>query len=525
MIGTRQATEDDVERIRDIFVATYGSDYAHPAYYDLQLLKQMVFDDNTVLLVAEDDDSGEVLGTASVLLEVGSHEDLLGEFGRLAVHPDGRHRGIGGLLMEGRLECVRERLHVAIVDNRVSHPFSQRISLEHGFVPVGFLPLKLRLNRRESLAVFTRFFDDALALRRNNPRIVPEAHKLAGLALANCGLPHDPIVDDSSASYPPDRFRLDELTTTGYSALLRVERGRVRSREIFGPVRLHYGLFKLRATRSNYLIALDGDEIVGGVGFAVDPVEKTARIFELVSIDDRPKRFLLESLEERCLELGVEYVEADVSADAPSMQRTLLELGYVPAAYLPAAAFQDVERIDIIRMVRLLVPPDVGDPVLVPEAGPIAETVTQAFANLSVLPRLAETIPAIGLFDGLTDEQARRLASLCGTRTFAPGETILTQGHSERLVYLVIDGSVTIEAGSPPREIGVVGAGESLGEMSLLSGLPASASARARTNTDTAVLDHNRLRELVRLRPDIALVIYRNFARDVSSKLRRMSEH
>ena len=37
------------------------------------------------------------------------------------------------------------------------------------------------------------------------------------------------------------------MTTDGFSTLLRMQRGRVHRREVFGPVRLHYGLFQLQA--------------------------------------------------------------------------------------------------------------------------------------------------------------------------------------------------------------------------------------------------------------------------------------
>lgn len=521
MIEIREARESDLDRICEIFRITYGGAYAHPEYYDPQQLKRMIFDDNTLLLVAEDTENKAILGTASVLLEIGSHEDLLGEFGRLAVDPEARNRGLGRRLMEGRLERVRDRLHVGIVDNRVAHPYSQKISLEHKFVPVGFLPLKILLNKRESLAVHVRHFGDALALRRNNPRIVPEAYRLAEFALRHCSLPCDVIVDDEANPYPHETFRLDELKTQGYATLLRFERGRVRNREIFGPMRLHYGLFKLRARHSNYLLACDGEVVVGGLGFTIDEIEKAARIFELVTTDEMPVRFLLQSLGQKCEERGVEYIEVDVSAYAPRMQRTLLELHYLPAAYVPAMVFYDVERLDTIRMVRLLVAPEIGQVELTPEGRLIADVVMRNFASRSVLPKVAKALPGIRLFAGLTDEQTRRLASACGVREYASGETILVEGENDRKTHLVLEGEVRVCVGSPPRQVGTVEPGESLGEMSLLSGLPYSATATAQGRVETAVLDHLSFRELIRLRPDIGIVIYRNFANDVAEKLRR----
>ncbi|MGE5302920.1 MAG: GNAT family N-acetyltransferase [Alphaproteobacteria bacterium] len=522
MIEIREARESDLDRICEIFRLTYGGAYAHSEYYDPQQLKRMLFDDNTVLLVAEDTANKAILGTASVLLEIGSHEDLLGEFGRLAVDPQARNCGLGRRLMQGRLERVSDRLHVGIVDNRVAHPYSQKISLEYKFVPVGFLPLKFLLNKRESLAVHVRHFGDALSLRRNNPRIIPEAHRLAELALRHCSLPCDVIVDDEANPYPHEVFRLDELKTEGYTTLLRFERGRVRNREIFGPMRLHYGLFKLRARHSNYLLACDDKVVVGGLGFTLDEIEKAARIFELVATDEAPVRFLLQSLSQKCEERGVEYIEVDVSAYAPRMQRTLLELHYLPAAYVPAMIFYDVERLDTIRMVRLLVPPEIGQVELTPQGRLIADVVMRNFATRSVLPRIAKAVLDIRLFSGLTDEQRRRVASACGVRAYAPGETILTQGENERKTYLVLEGEVRVFMGSPPREVGTVRPGESVGDMSLLSDLPYPATATAKGPVETAVLDHTSFRELIRLRPDIGIVIYHNFAKEAAEKLHRM---
>ena len=81
------------------------------------------------MLVAEDVESGQVYGTASVVFDIGADSDLIGEFGRLAVLPEARGRGLGNRLMEARIEHIRNRLHVAVVENRTPHAFSQKISL------------------------------------------------------------------------------------------------------------------------------------------------------------------------------------------------------------------------------------------------------------------------------------------------------------------------------------------------------------------------------------------------------------
>jgi predicted N-acetyltransferase YhbS len=97
MIIVREATGQDVPAIREIFLASYGTEYTDPRYYDDTLLTKLIYSEDSLLLVAQDTETGEVMGTASVDLEVGAHSDLVGEFGRLAVHPASRQRGIGKL--------------------------------------------------------------------------------------------------------------------------------------------------------------------------------------------------------------------------------------------------------------------------------------------------------------------------------------------------------------------------------------------------------------------------------------------
>lgn len=521
MIRVREAQESDAREIRELFIAVYGQDYSHPQFYDLQSIKKMVYADDTIILVAEDTVTGRVVGTGSVLLEMGAHSDLLGELGRLAVHPDARNRGVGKRLMEGRLQRLEDRLHLALVEPRAVHPFAQKISLSHGFVPVGFQPMKLLLDRRESLLVCVRYFGDALKLRRGNPRVISEVYPLAELALHNCGLDCDAVVRDVSEPYPREGdFELDELTAEGYTTLLHFQRGRVRRREIFGPVRLHHGLFRIRAHRSNYLLARDRGRVVGAVGFTVDEVERTLRIFELVARSDRPVVFLLAEVERSCgRQWQVDYIEVDVSAFAPRMQRTLLELGYLPAAYVPAMVFHQVERLDGIRMVRLLVAPQFGALECLPKTRPVVDLIQRGFGYCQVVPGLSEAIPKIALFAGLDERQTRDLACRCTLHSYAPGERLFSEHATGDSMFLILEGEVRVRSDSPSGPGGTVGPGECLGEVSLLQQSPHSATATARTAVRAAVLGHGDIDKIARLRPDIGVVIYRNLAAGLGRKL------
>ena len=519
----RAAVEGDIPGIQEIFQANYGGEYTYPEYYEEHHLKKLIYSDDTLMLVCEDPAAG-VVGTAAVVLASGAYSDLAGEFGRLAVHPDAWGRGIGALLLEERVRRVEDRLHVGFMEARVTHPYSLQNGIDHGFAPVGFLVQKLRFGpRRESTALLVRYFGDALELRRNHPRVIPEAHHLVGTAMELVGMAPDFIVDERAAPYPPGGdYAVQELTSQGYSNLLRIERGRLRHREIFGPLRLHYGFFRLSSGDSTYLIARRDGRVIGAIGFTLDKMESIVRIFELINLEDQAVRFLLEELERRSRwEYDISYIEIDVSAYAPRMQRTLLELGYLPCAYVPALAFHRVERLDVLKMCRLLVPYDPGDLSLVPPAESLAQMVLMGFERLEVVPRLGEMVHRAGLFSGLTEEQVHRLAACCGHATFESGEYIFREGDECAETYLILEGEVAVEVPGRTEPVGRVADGECLGEVALLTETTHSAAARVTRAVRAAVFTREELIELVRQRPDIGVVLFRNVAIGLVEKLRR----
>jgi hypothetical protein len=296
----------------------------------------------------------------------------------------------------------------------------------------------------------------------------------------------------------------------------------VRHREIFGPLRLHYGFFKLQARRSRYLIAREEGRVAGAIGFTLDPVEKAVRVFELIALHDHVVRFLLAELERLCRqEWGVCYVEVDVSAYAPRMQRTLLELNFLPAAYVPALVFHEVERLDVVKMVRLLVPPDVSTEALPPAVRSLADVVLRLFKSRAVLPRIAHAVQGLALFAGLGEEQVNRLAGVCTVAVFEPEARLFREGEASAAMHVVLRGEVAISVAGCPAPVNTIGAGECLGEISLLTAASHSATATARTRVEAAVLGHRDLAELIRLRPDIGLQIYKNLAVGLGEKLKR----
>ena len=518
-VKIRPADEKDVRAIQGLFVLCYGDRYSHPEFVEGPYLRQMMYSDNSLVLVAEDE-QGEIVATASVVIDVGAYADLIGEFGRLVVHPQMRGRRIGHQLMTERIKRVAPYIHIGFADNRLAHTRSQQISLAHGFAPIGFLPI----HNGEPVALFVRHFGEGLRLRRNHPRVAPQVYGLAQRALRTCRIDADAIVDEMSPPYALDSsFEIEEMSAKGYASLLRFERGRVKHPEIFGPARLHFGLHALEAHNTSYLLARKNGQLIGAVGYAHDArLDHAVRIFELVCADESPVRVLLQELMRRSREeWRVDYVEADVNAHAPRMQKTLLELGFVPVAYLPAAVFHQVERLDTIRMERFYVPVRTEGHRFIEEAQPMFEMVTRNLDTRAIQPHLVRLLPGTRLGQGLNREQVSRLSTLFETVRFNDGDEIVKTGERDARLYILLSGTARVLTGSPLEEVGSVGQGEFLGEVSLLRKTPHTATAIAAGPVEAAAVYHNDLNHLMAQRSDIGVVLFRNLATGLSNKLSR----
>ena len=121
-------------------------------------------------------------------------------------------------------------------------------------------------------------------------------------------------------------------------------------------------------------------------------------------------------------------------------------------------------------------------------------------------------------------EQASRLSTLFETVAFADGATIVQAGERDARLYLLLSGVARVFSGTPAEEVGTVTQGELLGEVSLLRKTSHSATAVADGIVEAAVVLHSDLNQLLKQRSDIGLVLFRNLATGLSSKLSRTDE-
>lgn len=519
--------ESDVERVIEIYRAVYGEDFPFQEFYDPRWVKKGVFDDDIAWIVAEDD--GTVVGTAAVMLAAGDADDLIGEFGRLAVDPQCRSRGTGTELVRAQVDRATGRIEWGFAECRTVHPGAQKICEREGFRTVGFEPLAYRFgSRRESPVLMTRFFGHAAALRKNNPRVIPSVFPIGCQAMQNLGLDPDLIVVEDATAYPEHGdLTVEELQGEHAYRLLRIGSGRAWQREICGGMHLEYGFLKLVAHSAEYLVAKRGDVHVGAIGFVHDPIDNKVRIFELIAADDGTKGALLHRFTEHVAERhGPAYIDAEVNAHSPRMQATLEHLGFFPIGFCPSMVFEGVERLDVVKMAKLAVPWSLGHLELIPSAEAMKDLVQHAFEELHKGRTISDVARKVHIFQGLGDREIAQVRGICRERRHEAGEVVFSEGDPSKEIYILLEGAVAIVAGDGNgHELAKIKPGEVFGEMALIDGQPRSAAAVCEEPCTFLVITYGDLDHLMEQQPALGKRVVHNLARTLSGRLRAADEH
>jgi small-conductance mechanosensitive channel/CRP-like cAMP-binding protein len=116
-------------------------------------------------------------------------------------------------------------------------------------------------------------------------------------------------------------------------------------------------------------------------------------------------------------------------------------------------------------------------------------------------PPFQSLLRDIVLFEALEPEQLDELASQLKLRSLEPGEVLFAQGGTEAALFIVVAGILQISQYtelSEPLTAGFIGAGDYIGEVSLLTGAPYAATATARTHCKLYGLDCHIIRRLLK---------------------------
>ncbi|MGQ0563334.1 MAG: cyclic nucleotide-binding domain-containing protein [Gemmatimonadota bacterium] len=134
-----------------------------------------------------------------------------------------------------------------------------------------------------------------------------------------------------------------------------------------------------------------------------------------------------------------------------------------------------------------------------------------------VLDQIVSVLEKVPLFEGLSRKDLEKIARLVRGRSVRPGELVFKEGDAGDKFYIVQSGAVEIlkdKAGSEPDRLAVKRAGESFGEMALLTDAPRSASVRAVDPANLLVVSRDQFEQLLG-GDTIALRVMRSLAKSL----------
>ena len=116
--------------------------------------------------------------------------------------------------------------------------------------------------------------------------------------------------------------------------------------------------------------------------------------------------------------------------------------------------------------------------------------------------RRQSALAGVGLFSELSKGQQRSLARLMTCVEVPAGRTLTTEGEPGREFMIIVDGQASVRRGG--RLVATLGAGDFLGEVSLIAGTPRSATVTAETDMVVEILNRREFSSLLDQSPTVA---------------------
>ena len=139
----------------------------------------------------------------------------------------------------------------------------------------------------------------------------------------------------------------------------------------------------------------------------------------------------------------------------------------------------------------------------------------------------AETLRRSAMFRSLSDADCKALIVCLRGRRCMAGQVLFREGDPGTFMVLLTRGTAVATARSgaaTSRELGVMGAGEVVGEMAFLDPAPRSATVSVTSDAEVYELSQDAMEVLRQQAPSAARAIVVGAARSVAHRLRRLEE-
>jgi len=138
-----------------------------------------------------------------------------------------------------------------------------------------------------------------------------------------------------------------------------------------------------------------------------------------------------------------------------------------------------------------------------------------------------EFLRRVPLFTELSLEELKYVQSMCERVRFPSGTRLIVQGEPGESLFVIARGRASITRTRPDgteAQLGELGPGDHVGDMSLVDDAPTSANVVATEDVNAYRLRHSRLRDVMQANERIQLRVYRVFIQSLLDRMRKTNE-
>lgn len=115
---------------------------------------------------------------------------------------------------------------------------------------------------------------------------------------------------------------------------------------------------------------------------------------------------------------------------------------------------------------------------------------------------IEQQLESIELFGELTSKERKAVSRLMTNVTVKPGRDLMVEGSVGREFVIILEGEATVRRAG--RIVARVGAGDFLGELAVIAGVPRTATVTADTQMNISVLNRREFSSLLDEQPKLA---------------------
>ena len=518
----RMANRSDAPLWIQLLRATVGEDYPAKEVYDLGWVAgQLGAGPERETLLAEE--GGQLVASISFLEPVSATHNPVANLGRCFFRPESFRTDAARDLIARVRTLATGRKQMAVVRVDANDAAMQALFEGHGFICVGYQPAKHLQPSNQSILFYVCGDRPTRDARLPISHSLTQVAELGGKVLSRLGMELPVRIEDGATGYPLQSLgETAESNAEQFEAHYRDTTARQVPAEVSTGSHRGSGLLRTTVPLPRALLANRGPETTAGLLWFYDEHDRCVRIADAFSTDDLSLGPLLFRLVAHAqTRLTATYVEMDVLATAPRMLKTAEQLGFFPVAYFPALHEHSGRHIDVIKLVKLNVPHTVGPLPASAEAAAMMASVEASFETQKTGVGIVNLLRGLSMFQGLGDGELRKIAGLFQQKLARPGDTMFVQGGAGDEAFIVLRGQVEIVLDDPPRQVASIGPGQIFGEQAFLDGSPRTATAAVNVPTILLVIQHTAFHELAQREPHLGLVVMRNIAVELSTKLRK----